>query len=92
MHDLVYAGSEVERLISEKFPSVKIKDASDFIHTERFEVELDDSLKDDFYIFAMREGFALCCLGLQIQIRGVDKNDKEELWRWINAAKNGGRK
>ncbi len=35
------AGTEVEKLIKEKWPEAKIMDASDDIHHERFEVIVD---------------------------------------------------
>ena len=84
MHELVYADASVERLILAKFPSAKIEDASDFIHTDRFELELEDSLKKSFYVFAIREGFALCCFGLQLMLRGRGKEALAELKVWTD--------
>ncbi len=65
-HDLIYAGSDVEDIIKKQYPHARIKDASDFIHTERFECEIDDVDADEFYPFAIQEGFARCCFGFEL--------------------------
>lgn len=66
MYELVYAGKDVEKLVMDKWPSSKIKDASDCIHTERFELEIPEVTEEEFYPFAIREGFARCCLCFEI--------------------------
>lgn len=86
MYDLIYAGREVEDLITQRFPSAKITDASDDIHRERFELELDIS-EEDFYIFAIREGFALCCFTFALMTRGLRKEDKDKIEGWAKRAK-----
>lgn len=68
MHSLVYAGKDVEELLKKEYPECKITDASDYIHTERFEFEEDNIEEDDFYIFAIRNGFALNCLGFNLKL------------------------
>lgn len=78
MRELVYAPCKVEELIKKKWPDAKIKDASDYIHTERFEVEIDTT-DEIFYRFAIREGFGLTCFGLRY---GMLKGDKEII-EWI---------
>lgn len=40
--ELIYAGTKVENLVKKQFPGAKIIDASDMIHHERFEIELDE--------------------------------------------------
>lgn len=92
-YDLIYAGGEVEGLIRNKYPNVQIKDASDFIHTERFECEIEGVTKDEFYPFAIREGFARNCLGLELTlqmvgIKGPEREEKKkDIERWIKLAK-----
>jgi len=66
MYDLVYANKEVADAILIKYPNAKITDASDYIHTERFELEIDNVTDDEFYPFAIREGFARCCFSFEI--------------------------
>jgi len=96
MHELIYAGREVEDLIKTEYPGSKITDASDYIHTERFECELPDIDEDDFYPFAIREGFAMCCFGFAINLESIKfpenkKGEHEEIKarirKWAELAK-----
>ena len=84
MRELVYADTRAEKVIKDKWPEAKIVDASDAIHEERFEVEVD-ATEDEFYPFAIQEGFALCCLGLQVMIM-KGKEHKADIERWIGLA------
>lgn len=56
MHELIYANEEVEEIIKHKYPQAKTKDASDFIHTERFECDIEGISDNEFYPFAIGEG------------------------------------
>lgn len=78
MRELVYAGTEVEKLIKKQFRNAKIADASDSIHTERFEVEIDTT-DEIFYRFAIRKGIALVCFGFRC---GMMRGNKE-ISKWI---------
>lgn len=69
-HELIYLGSqkavnEVQEIIKKAHPDAEFEDTSDFIHEYRFEVGTNDSL-DELWLTALREGFALCCLGFEI--------------------------
>jgi hypothetical protein len=86
MVELVYANKEVEDLVKGKYPDAVITDASDCIHTERFEFEAECE-KGEFYIFAIREGFAEACLGFQIMMHDYPKGRHQEIWDWIAEAK-----
>ena len=91
-YDLIYGDSNVEQLIQRKYPQAKMKDASDFIHTDRFECEIEDIDDDIFYPFAIREGFARLCLKFEITLQSVGMKDthdesKAKLDRWIEDAK-----
>jgi len=70
-YELVYADKSVESLILSKFPNTVIKNASDFVHTERFEVEIPEITEDEFYPFAIKEGFVKCCLGFEIILQSL---------------------
>ena len=97
MEDLIYAGSDVEKTIKTKYPQSKIKDASDYIHTERFELELDGVDEEDFYPFAIAEGFASFCLRVCFLLESLKFKDgtaglKHEetiskLERWLEKTK-----
>jgi hypothetical protein len=65
MRELIYDG-DVKGLIQAKYPQAKIRDASDDIHIGRFEVLIEDVSQDDFWIFAIRKGFAMSCLAWRI--------------------------
>ena len=72
MNELVYAGQDVERIIKERWPAAVITDASDYIHTERFSVDIEGVEDDEFYVFAIREGFASVCFTLLMLARGTE--------------------
>ena len=67
MEELIYAGQKVEKLIREKYPQAVIEDASDYIHTERFKVEIDEVSKEEFYSFAKKNGFIKECFGFLLR-------------------------
>ncbi len=86
VNELVYAGAEVEKLVKEKYPEAKLTDASDFIHTERFECEIEGVEEDEFYIFAIREGFAECCFGFLLRTHDPDPGGQRQVWDWVAEA------
>jgi len=75
MKELIYADKKIEKLITNKFPEAITKDATDLIHKTRFSLELPDSRKKEFYIFATENYFIDLCLGLYLII----KNDETEI-------------
>ena len=96
MEDLIYAGNDIEIIIKAKYPNAKITDASDYIHTERFEVEIPDVSDDEFYPFAIKEGFALCCFCFSLLLGSLKfpetktirpKENKVKIEQWIEMAK-----
>ncbi len=100
-HDLIYCPKEVEEVIKKRYPNAKITDASDAIHIERFECRIEGVGKDEFYPFAIREGFAGCCLGFNIALQslrfpepkghpGEHKETEDKIKTWIESSKKGG--
>jgi hypothetical protein len=94
MYDLIYAGHEVEDIIKAKYPQAKITDASDEIHTERFEMELDGVTEDEFYPFALIKGFAGDCFRIALHLESLkfkdmdkDGKNKADLDRWLELSK-----
>lgn len=85
MYELIYADSKVEAIVLKRFPTAKITDASDWIHTERFEFDCPEATEDDFYPFAMSQGFALCCFCLQVWMH--EKEHRDKILGWIEKAK-----
>lgn len=83
LSELIYADMEAENLIKGRYPSAKIEDASDFIHNERFLVEIETD-EDEFYPFVIKEGLALCCLGFQMMMRR--KENIDDVKRWMRLA------
>jgi len=91
MYDLIYGNREVESIILKEYPQAKIKDASDCIHTERFECEIPDVDEDSFYPFAIKKGFARLCLKFELTLQSLGFKDmhdeaKVDLDRWIKSA------
>jgi hypothetical protein len=87
IYELVYGvQSQLEPLIKKEWPGAVIHDASDDIHTDRFEVAIvvpqgktNDELRKDFWYFAVREGFSLLCFGFRLWMMGNTKEVKEWL-------------
>jgi hypothetical protein len=85
--ELIYGvQSQLEPLIKEKWPEARFQDASDNIHTDRFEVEIDvpegktkESFLRDFWHFSVREGFCFLCFGFRLWM--VD--DIKEVKEWL---------
>lgn len=81
MMELIYCDSregelEIKQLMG-TFPSSRFNDASDFIHSHRFEVETD--VNDDvFYPFAIKSGFHMYCFGFQLAL--YENPDLIENW------------
>ena len=65
--ELVYDGKGVEDIIKKQYPNCKIEDASDYIHEQRFQVTVKDT-QDNFWLFALKKGFATLCLGFSIEM------------------------
>ena len=96
-YDLIYANREVEELVKKRYPTARIKDASDYIHIERFELELDGVTDETFYPWAISEGFARCCLGFELKLQSLTfprskegpthDEVKQEIERWCALAK-----
>lgn len=76
MRELIYDG-DVKKLIQAEYPQAKIRDASDEIHVGRFEVFISNVSQDEFWIFAIREGFAMSCLAWRFLMQDDTKTCKE---------------
>ena len=70
-YDLIYGPRKAAEVIKARYPNAKITDASDFIHTERFECRIEGVSEDEFYPFAIREGFAGCCFGFELRLQSL---------------------
>lgn len=80
LHDLIYDSSEIADLIKKEFPDAVITDATDFIHTERFEIDIPSLTCSDekFYIFLMRIGAAVTSFTFQLWLYGHNRP------QWLN--------
>jgi len=86
MYQLIYAGKEVEEAIKARYPDAKIKDASDYVHRERFECEVEVD-EDEFYIWAIVEGYASDCFSFDLMLRDLPKGSRQKAWDYIAEAK-----
>jgi len=93
---LIYAGGEIENLIKAKYPEAIIEDASDYIHHERFGVVIPNIDEDEFYPFAIKEGFARVCFSFAICLESIGfpktksirpQENKAKIERWIELSK-----
>lgn len=84
--EVVYAGQSIWDLIQKEFPSAIITDASDCIHTDRFKVEIEgieDQIEEQFYIFALKQGFTNLCFVFGLNLSMPPKGWVEKLNEWI---------
>ena len=86
MYELIYNNQAID-LIKKRFPIAVFKDASDYIHVGRFEVEIEGVDEDEFYPFAIVEGFALACFKLQLELLGMKPDSKQRVEKWLELAK-----
>ena len=87
-HELIYADEMVGEIIKKEFPNAVFTDASDFIHTDRFEVDIETEESDiqkRFYIYALKNGFAENCFTLQLMIHDAEK--QKEVLGWLKEYK-----
>jgi len=84
--EIIYDATEATKLILEKFPDAIIEDATDAIHDERFSVTLNNNQKNNFYILALKEGFALNCLCFQLMLMDSKANNGEKIKEWMKKA------
>ena len=97
MYELIYAGKDVEEIIKKRYPKAVIKDASDCIHTERFELEIIGVEDEEFYPFAINEGFVRSCFSFVLLLEGLKfkelkngpKHEEtlQKIKRWIELSK-----
>lgn len=66
MYDLIYDGADARRAIAASFPDARIEDASDFVHKERFSVELPDALEDTYLKHVIASGLAPASFTVQL--------------------------
>jgi hypothetical protein len=94
-HELIYAGKDIEDICKSKYPDAVITDASDYIHTERFEFDANTT-EEEFYPLAIKEGFAMCCLGFALLYESLrfpetktmkPKENFAKIQHWIELAK-----
>ena len=71
---LPYNGKEMLRL-KERFPEAWFKNASDFVHPERFEIEVPNVTRKEFTKALIEEGLFDVSLGLQLAV-GINKDMK----------------
>jgi hypothetical protein len=83
--ELVYGPISVQDLIRSKWPDAVFNDASDIVHTERFEVKIPGVTEDGFYPFAIKEGFARACFALELMLQMGSGAAK--IKKWISASR-----
>ena len=79
IRELIYGPTDIQKAILERFPEAKFEDARDWIHDERFLVVIPSATRREFFRFAVKEGIALICLGIQVEIYQPPAWMKEEL-------------
>lgn len=80
VHQLIYTGKDVEEIIKKAYPEAVITDASDYIHAERFECDIEGITDDEFYVFALRQGFANYCLAFSLMMNDCPKGSIQKAW------------
>jgi hypothetical protein len=83
--ELVYGPVSVQGLIRSRRPDAVFSDASDIVHTERFEVKIPGVTEDEFYPFAIKEGFARACFVLELMLQMG--SEAEKIKKWIRVSR-----
>ena len=87
MDDLIYADLKAEEIVRKKYPNIKIEDASDEIHQERFGIQFDENEYDEheYLKFLLESG--LFRVSLQFQIMSKTKEDVPKISRALEELK-----
>lgn len=81
MYDLIYADGKARTVLEKAFPRAKFEDASDFIHTERFSIELEIE-ESDYRMQVLKLGLALVSFNFQLWSMDKPKEpEKEKKWQ-----------
>ena len=70
IHDLIYLDylGKAPKVLQKIWPEAKIEDASDFIHTERFVIEIADVEEEEYLKTILREGMAKFSFWFQVMV------------------------
>lgn len=77
MFDLVYAkyGGDAMEELRREYPGAHFKDGSDYIHPERFTIDIDGVTRKDYYLFLVRTGIAAVSMNFQLDLRMPHRRD-----------------
>jgi len=81
--DVLYDDSAIQ-IIKEAYPDLVVEDARDFIHTNHVAIRVPNVTNEEFYKFAVEEGFAEVLLGFHIQIMR-DKNFRSTMLEYLHS-------
>ncbi len=75
MDDLIYADYKAEKIVEKRYPNIKIEDASDMIHQERFGIQFneDEYNEHEYLKFLLESG--LFQVSFQFQVMSRTKED-----------------
>lgn len=75
--DLVYSryGGEEMDLLRGRYPDAVFRDGSDYIHPERFEIEMEGVTRKDYYLFLARTGIAAVSLNFRLDLGMPHRRD-----------------
>jgi len=88
MIDLIYDTIEAQKVILKKFPEARFQDASDDIHPDRFEVDIEIENEDKWWEFCVKAGLGVVSLGFQLRLRNEHNKDKhkefiDKVTKWV---------
>ena len=89
MYDLIYGDKKAEELVRQEFPSAKIEDASDEVHTDRFSIQTDgDEMSDEYIEFMLKTGLYRLSLNIGLANAGVNQQLKDRIIKIASKLKN----
>lgn len=82
MYDLIYAENyndykEIWDIIKKEYLNAVLEDGSDDIHENRFSVDCNIDLMDNWFPFIINKGFALLSFNFQVMMRTKPKEIEE---------------
>lgn len=86
MYDLIYGGHEFLDELKDLFPTAKIENASDEIHSERVSIEVEMG-EWEYYRLILLNGFGELSLNFQLLFYSQSKVERDKLLKKVEGWK-----
>ena len=84
MYDVIYTkpekSDELVKTIKDRWPTATVIVTTDTVYGTRMSIAISDVSEDEFYPWAMMDGYALSCRGLQVLMGHRDLGPRVDHW------------